>query len=102
MRRGDTTATSSLLHLLPPLPPPPSPSSILFLLPLLLHLLPPRLFVLLCPVGPYYSTGFKPVNLLADPQYVRAWPGGCGYTKMGSNYAPTLWTQKVRRRGGGS
>ena len=52
-----------------------------------------RLFVLLCPVGPYYSTGFKPVNLLADPQYVRAWPGGCGFTKMGSNYAPTLWTQ---------
>ena len=52
-----------------------------------------RLFVLLCPVGPYYSTGFKPVSLLADPQYVRAWPGGCGFTKMGSNYAPTLWTQ---------
>ena len=54
-----------------------------------------RLFVLLCPVGPYYSTGFKPVNLLCDPSYVRAWPGGCGFTKMGSNYAPTLWTQKV-------
>merc|ERR1712215_9485 len=33
-----------------------------------------RLFVLMCPVGPYYATGFKPVNLLADPQYVRAWP----------------------------
>ena len=55
-----------------------------------------RLFVLLCPVGPYYATGFKPVNLLCDPSYVRAWPGGCGFTKMGSNYAPTLWTQKVR------
>ena len=54
-----------------------------------------RLFVLLCPVGPYYSTGFKPVNLLCDPSYVRAWPGGCGFTKMGSNYAPTLWVQKV-------
>ena len=54
-----------------------------------------RLFVLLCPVGPYYATGFKPVNLLCDPRYVRAWPGGCGFTKMGSNYAPTLWTQKV-------
>jgi len=54
-----------------------------------------KLFVILCPVGPYYSTGFKPVNLLADPSYVRAWPGGCGFTKMGSNYAPTLWTQKV-------
>jgi len=54
-----------------------------------------KLFVILCPVGPYYSTGFKPVNLLCDPSYVRAWPGGCGFTKMGSNYAPTLWTQKI-------
>ena len=57
-----------------------------------------RMFVLLCPVGPYYSTGFKPVNLLCDPSYVRAWPGGCGFAKMGSNYAPTLWTQKVTER----
>merc|ERR1712240_498774 len=55
-----------------------------------------KLFVLLSPVGPYYSTGFKPVNLLADPKYVRAWPGGSGSTKMGSNYAPTLWIQKVK------
>jgi branched-chain amino acid aminotransferase len=31
------------------------------------------------------------VNLYADPAYVRAWPGGCGFAKMGSNYAPTLW-----------
>ena len=54
-----------------------------------------RLFVLLSPVGPYYSAGFNPVNLLCDPAYVRAWPGGCGYAKMGSNYAPTLWIQKV-------
>jgi len=54
-----------------------------------------RLFVLLSPVGPYFASGFKPVNLLCDPNYVRAWPGGCGFTKMGSNYAPTLWTQKV-------
>lgn len=53
------------------------------------------LFVLLSPVGPYFSTGLKPVNLLCDPNYVRAWPGGSGFTKMGSNYAPTLWTQKI-------
>jgi len=59
-----------------------------------------RLFVLLCPVGPYYATGFKPVNLLCDPSYVRAWPGGCGFTKMGSNYAPTLWTQKIAEEHG--
>lgn len=54
-----------------------------------------KLFVILCPVGPYYSTGFKPINLMCDPSYVRAWPGGCGFTKMGSNYAPTLFTQKI-------
>jgi len=58
------------------------------------------LFVLLSPVGPYFSTGLKPVNLLCDPRYVRAWPGGSGYTKMGSNYAPTLWTQKVAEQQG--
>lgn len=28
---------------------------------------------------------------MADPNYIRAWPGGCGFAKMGSNYAPTLW-----------
>ena len=50
-----------------------------------------ELFVLLSPTGPYFATGLKPVNLLADPRYVRAWPGGSGYSKMGSNYAPTLW-----------
>jgi len=54
-----------------------------------------ELFVILSPVGPYFAGGLKPVNLLADPRYVRAWPGGCGYVKMGSNYAPTLWTQKM-------
>ena len=50
-----------------------------------------ELFVILCPVGPYFASGLKPVNLLADPNYIRAWPGGCGFAKMGSNYAPTLW-----------
>ena len=53
-------------------------------------------FVILSPVGSYFSAkGIKPVNLLCDPSFVRATPGGCGYTKMGSNYAPTLWVQKV-------
>ena len=53
------------------------------------------LFVILSPVGPYFASGLKPVNLVADPKFVRAWPGGCGYAKMGSNYAPTMWTQVV-------
>jgi len=41
------------------------------------------LFVLLGPVGPYYLTGMAPVKLLADPKFVRAWPGGSGGYKMG-------------------
>ena len=53
------------------------------------------LFVILSPVGPYFASGLKPVNLVADPKFVRAWPGGCGYAKMGSNYAPTMWTQVI-------
>lgn len=41
------------------------------------------LFVLIGPVGPYYPTGMAPVKLLADPKFVRAWPGGSGGFKMG-------------------
>ncbi len=40
------------------------------------------------------------IHLLADPSFVRAWPGGCGYAKMGSNYAPTLWVQKQAEKYG--
>uniref|UniRef100_G3ML07 branched-chain-amino-acid transaminase n=1 Tax=Amblyomma maculatum TaxID=34609 RepID=G3ML07_AMBMU len=51
------------------------------------------LFIILSPVGPYFRTGIKPVSLLADPKYVRAWPGGTGDKKLGCNYAPTLMVQ---------
>lgn len=51
------------------------------------------LYVLLSPVGPYFKTGFKPIALYADPDIVRAWPGGAGNTKLGSNYAPTIEVQ---------
>ncbi|XP_052828400.1 branched-chain-amino-acid aminotransferase, cytosolic [Octopus bimaculoides] len=51
------------------------------------------LFVIASPVGPYFPTGIKPVTLMADPRYVRSWPGGPGEYKIGSNYAPTLLPQ---------
>jgi len=58
------------------------------------------LFTILSPVGPYYKTGWKPVKLLADPKYVRAWPGGTGNTKFGGNYAPTIKAQiEAEQRG---
>ncbi|CAG0903413.1 unnamed protein product, partial [Cyprideis torosa] len=58
------------------------------------------LFVLTCPVGSYFATGFKPVTLMADPRFVRAWPGGAGDRKMGSNYAPTIMVQKEAEKAG--
>jgi len=59
------------------------------------------LFVIMSPVGSYFSSsGIKPVTLLVDPRFVRAFPGGCGFTKMGSNYAPTLWTQEIAQEQG--
>ncbi|KAK4701709.1 branched-chain amino acid aminotransferase, partial [Phenoliferia sp. Uapishka_3] len=45
------------------------------------------LFVICSPVGPYFAAGFKPVSLLASTKDVRAWPGGTGAHKLGSNYA---------------
>lgn len=52
------------------------------------------LYIITGPVGPYFRTGVKPVSLLADPQYIRAWPGGVGDKKLGSNYGPTIYVQK--------
>ncbi|XP_022781770.1 branched-chain-amino-acid aminotransferase-like isoform X2 [Stylophora pistillata] len=53
------------------------------------------LYVILSPVGPYFKTGtFSPVALLADPSFVRAWPGGVGDCKMGGNYGPTILAQR--------
>ncbi|XP_014680196.1 PREDICTED: branched-chain-amino-acid aminotransferase, cytosolic-like, partial [Priapulus caudatus] len=79
---------------------PRSPTSTLYVRPTMIGIEPSLgvmasanvlLFVMLGPVGPYYRTGFEPVSLLADPSFVRAWPGGTGHTKMGANYAPTLY-----------
>lgn len=52
------------------------------------------LFVICSPVGPYYSTGFKPIKLLATTKDVRAWPGGTGGYKLGSNYTAGVVPQQ--------
>lgn len=51
------------------------------------------LYVIACPVGPYYPTGFKAVSLEATTSAVRAWPGGVGDKKLGANYAPGIVPQ---------
>jgi len=45
-----------------------------------------KMFVITCPVGPYYPTGFNPVRLYADSVNVRAWPGGTGNCKVGGGF----------------
>ncbi|CAK9440259.1 uncharacterized protein LODBEIA_P43590 [Lodderomyces beijingensis] len=58
------------------------------------------LYVIASPVGPYYSSGFKPVSLEATDYAVRAWPGGVGDKKLGANYAPCVLPQlKAAERG---
>lgn len=60
------------------------------------------LFVILSPVGAYFksSDSMTPVSLLADPDYVRAWPGGIGEYKAGGNYGATVWLQKQAQKKG--
>jgi len=58
------------------------------------------LYTILCPVGAYFADGNESVSLLADPTYTRAWPGGCGDRKMGSNYGPTIRVQNQATRRG--
>lgn len=52
------------------------------------------LYTILCPVGQYFADGNDSVSLLADPSYTRAWPGGSGACKVGSNYGPTIRVQQ--------
>ncbi|KAJ3413748.1 branched-chain-amino-acid aminotransferase [Chytridiales sp. JEL 0842] len=58
------------------------------------------IFVITCPVGPYYKTGFAAVSLSATSHYIRAWPGGTGDAKVGGNYAPGIRPQiEVAKQG---
>ncbi|XP_034951973.1 branched-chain-amino-acid aminotransferase, cytosolic isoform X2 [Chelonus insularis] len=53
-------------------------------------------YTILCPVGSYFHNAStqEGISLLADPNYTRAWPGGCGDRKVGSNYGPTIHVQE--------
>ncbi|GAA5906656.1 hypothetical protein JCM6882_008086 [Rhodosporidiobolus microsporus] len=51
------------------------------------------LYVIMSPVAKYYASGAKPVSLLCSSADVRAWPGGTGSYKFGSNYGPCVAPQ---------
>lgn len=51
--------------------------------------------VLFCsPVGPYFKTGFKPVEVIIERLTDRAAPLGTGNVKVGGNYAAAMATTK--------
>ncbi|XP_017918231.1 PREDICTED: branched-chain-amino-acid aminotransferase, mitochondrial isoform X2 [Capra hircus] len=59
------------------------------------------LFVILSPVGAYFpGDALKPVSLLADPSFIRAWVGGVGDYKLGGNYGPTVLVQQEAQKKG--
>jgi len=57
-------------------------------------------FVIGCPVGPYYSEGFKPVSIWVEQEYVRAAQGGLGSAKVGANYVASLYAAEQAKKAG--
>ena len=57
-------------------------------------------YIILSPVGPYYSTGFNPVSLWVSREYSRAGSGGTGAAKAGGNYGASLAaSSKAKEKG---
>lgn len=54
-----------------------------------------RFFIILSPVGAYYAEGLAPVRIYVESRYVRAVPGGVGFTKTGGNYAASILAGKA-------
>ena len=53
--------------------------------------------IITSPAGPYYN---KPVSIYVQDQYVRAFPGGIGFTKAAGNYGMSMYpTQQIRNMG---
>jgi branched-chain amino acid aminotransferase len=56
--------------------------------------------VFVTPVGPYFKTGFKPVDMVVEEEFDRAAPGGVGDVKVGGNYAAGMRaTHKAKSMG---
>jgi branched-chain amino acid aminotransferase len=53
--------------------------------------------IITSPAGPYYA---KPVSIFIQDRYVRAFPGGIGFTKAAGNYGASMYpTQEIRKMG---
>jgi branched-chain amino acid aminotransferase len=56
--------------------------------------------VFVTPVGPYFKSGFGPVDIMICRKYDRAAPRGTGSYKVGGNYAASLLSLKEAHEGG--
>ena len=56
--------------------------------------------VFVTPVGPYFKTGFKPVDLIVEEEVDRTAPLGVGDVKVGGNYAASLRAGVAARKKG--
>jgi branched-chain amino acid aminotransferase len=53
--------------------------------------------IITSPAGPYYN---KPVSIYVQDQYVRAFPGGIGFTKAAGNYGMSMYpTMEIKKKG---
>lgn len=53
--------------------------------------------IITSPAGPYYA---KPVSIYVHNRYVRAFPGGIGFTKAAGNYGASMYpTAEIRKMG---
>ena len=53
--------------------------------------------IITSPAGPYYA---KPVSIYVHDKYVRAFPGGIGFTKAAGNYGASMYpTAQIRKMG---
>ncbi|OEU50888.1 MAG: branched-chain amino acid aminotransferase [Desulfobacterales bacterium C00003060] len=59
-----------------------------------------RLFIMLSPVGAYFSEGFNPVSIWVSDEHVRTVRGGLGEAKTAANYAASLYAAQVARKAG--
>ena len=49
--------------------------------------------IIASPSGAYYAEGLDPVKIYVEDEYVRATPGGTGFTKTAGNYSASLKAQ---------
>lgn len=56
-----------------------------------------RFVVFTCPVGLYFS---EPLRLLVEENFVRAFPGGTGFTKAAGNYGGSLLASRLAQEKG--